>query len=219
MRHKELQWHGKFASCLRLLFLLFDQWQRHNTFRTIQATIRSNVVSLDKFSQMVVDPTFVVQLEKAKNNPNHPKSLEILAKITPHLSLVSRKVPYSVAARSATEGHLISIVRYFGSPSIFYTHSPDDTNGLLNLPFTLPMLNNWDFPATETGFGEAICNHQSDFYSISVNESVKKIILPLGPVSAAQMSQILTEAFFRPHVGDTTRWHRQKKVFLYANVK
>lgn len=31
MRHMELQWHGKFASCLRLLFLHFDQWQRHIT--------------------------------------------------------------------------------------------------------------------------------------------------------------------------------------------
>nr|CAH0098455.1 unnamed protein product [Daphnia galeata] len=196
MRHMELQWHGKFASCLRLLFLLFDQWQRHNTCRIIQATVRSNVVSLGKFSQMVADPTFGDQLEKAKNNPNHPKSLERLAKIAPHLSQVSKKVPYSVATRSATVGHLMRMVRYFGPPSIFYTHSPDDTNGLLNLRFTLPILNNWDFPATESGFGEAMRNHQSDFNGISVSESAKKIILTLGPVSAARMFQILTEAFF-----------------------
>nr|CAH0101656.1 unnamed protein product [Daphnia galeata] len=39
-------------------------------------------------------------------------------------------------------------------------------------------------------------NHQSDFHGISVSESAKKIILALGPVSAARMFQIMTEAFF-----------------------
>ena len=29
MNHIESQWHGKFSNCLRLLFLFFDQWQRH----------------------------------------------------------------------------------------------------------------------------------------------------------------------------------------------
>lgn len=139
MRNMELQWHGKFANCMRFLFLLFDQWQRHITCRSIQTTVRTNKLSMETFSQMVSDPKFLSQLEEAKNRPNHPKSLKLLSKITPHLSLISKKVPYSVAARSATVGHLMSTVRYFGPPSIFYTHSPDDTNGLLNLRFTLPM--------------------------------------------------------------------------------
>nr|CAH0112396.1 unnamed protein product [Daphnia galeata] len=110
MGHLELEWHGKFASCL-----------------TIQATVRSNEVSMGRFSQMVADHMFVDQLEKAKNNPNHPKSLELVAKITPHLSLFSKKVPYSVVARSATVGHLMTMVRYFGPPSIFYTRITEFT--------------------------------------------------------------------------------------------
>lgn len=105
------------------------------------------------------------------------------------------------------------MVRYLGPPSIFYTHSPNDTNGLLNLRFTLPMLNNWDFPATESGFGEAMRNHQSDFHGISVSESAKKIILALGPVSVARMFQIMTEAFFIHMLGTG-----KKKVFPYANA-
>jgi hypothetical protein len=121
---------------------------------------------METFSQMVSDPKFLSQLEEVKNRPNHPKSLKLLSKITPHLSLISKKVPYSVAARSATVGHLMSMVRYFGPPSIFYTHSPDDTNGLLNLRFTLPMTNNWSFPATESGFAEAMRNHQTDSWHL-----------------------------------------------------
>ena len=211
MRHMELQWHGKFASCLRLLFLFFDQWQRHITCQSIQTTVRSNKLSMDIFSQMVADPEFLNQLEKAKNNPNHPKSMELLAKITPHLSLVSKKVPYSVAARSSTVGHLMGMVRYFGPPSIFYTHSPDDTNGLLNLRFTLPMTNNWSFPSTESGFAEAMRNHHSDFHGISLSESAKKMMLALGPVSSARMFQIMTEAFFVHMLGTPPNGTGKKK--------
>jgi hypothetical protein len=82
------------------------------------------------------------------------------------------------------------------------------------------MTNNWSFPATESGFAEAMRNHQTDFHGISFSESAKKTMVALGPISAARMFQIMTEAFFVHMLGTPPDGTSKKKnVFLYLNVK
>jgi hypothetical protein len=85
----ENQWHVKFAKCLRFKFLLFDQLQSHSTARAVKAIILSNTVSMTKFSEMIADPSFMGKLEHAKNHPNTAESKALLAKMTPHISLVN----------------------------------------------------------------------------------------------------------------------------------
>jgi hypothetical protein len=40
-RHLLMQFHGQFAACLRFVFLLFDQLQRHSAARIIAAKIEN----------------------------------------------------------------------------------------------------------------------------------------------------------------------------------
>ncbi|KAI9565129.1 hypothetical protein GHT06_008900 [Daphnia sinensis] len=114
--HMDNQWHGKFAKCLRFQFLLFDQLQRHSEARAVKAS-------------------------HAKNHPNTAESKALLAKMTPHISLVNRKFTYSTAERTGAVGHLMNTVRYYGAPSIFNTISLDNVHGMLNiLPIHPPTL-------------------------------------------------------------------------------
>ena len=121
------QWHGKFAKCLRFQFLLFDQLQRHSAARAAKASVLSNTVSMAKFIEMISDPSFITKLEHAKNHPNAAESKALLEKMTAHISLVNRKVPYSTTERTerTAVGHLMNTVRYYGAPSIFNTISLD----------------------------------------------------------------------------------------------
>jgi hypothetical protein len=89
MNHIESQWHDKFSNCLRLLFLIFDQWQRHATCQAVKATVHTTKLAMDTFSQIVAEPSFLGKLEKSKNNPNDPESQMLLAKLSPHVSLVN----------------------------------------------------------------------------------------------------------------------------------
>jgi hypothetical protein len=185
--HMENQWHGKFAKCLRFQFLLFDQLQRHSAARAVKASVLSNTVSMTKFSEMISDPSFIAKLEHAKNHANAAESKALLAKMTPHISLVNRKVPYSTAERTAAVGHLMNMVRYYGAPSIFNTISLDDVHGMLNIRLTLNMKDNLTFPATKEGFAEAMRRQEPEFQAIPIHPSALRILLAEGPAFAANM--------------------------------
>ena len=176
----ENQWHGKFSGCLRLQFLIFDQLQRHSTAIATHATVQSNPESIMTFSQIVSDPSFIAQLKQAKNSPDAAESKKLLAKLIPHISLVNKKVPYTAASRKTGIQHLFSMVRLYGPPSIFQTFSLDDVHGLLNLRLTLPMTDNWTFPATENGFAEALRQNKTTFQSIPVHASALRKLLAEG---------------------------------------
>ncbi len=196
IHHMDNQWHGKFAKCLRFQFLLFDQFQRHAASRATNARVKSNEESMLAFSKMVSDPSFVEKLEEANKQPDAPESKKLLAKLTPHISLVSQKIPYSTASRKSAVGRLINMVRYYGPPSIFNTFALNDVHGLLNIRMTINMQNNWTFPATEDGFAQALRDQQETFHNIPVHPSALRILLSEGPTFAATMYFKVSTAIF-----------------------
>ncbi|KAK4024672.1 hypothetical protein OUZ56_010094 [Daphnia magna] len=194
--HVDNQWHGKFAKCLRFQFLLFDQLQRHSAARAVKASVLSNTVSMTKFSEMISDPSFMGKLEHAKYHPNTAESKALLEKMTPHISLVNRKVPYSAAERTGAVGHLMNMVRYYGTPSIFNTISQDDVYGMLNIRLTLDMRDNCTFPATEDGFAEAMRRQETEFHSVPIHPSALRILLAEEPAFAANMYYKISKVVF-----------------------
>ncbi|EFX64429.1 hypothetical protein DAPPUDRAFT_118188 [Daphnia pulex] len=217
--HMENQWSGKFAKCLRFQFLLFDQMQRHSAARAVKASVLSNTLSMTKFSEMIANPAFIGQLEHAKNHPNTTEAKALLAKMTPHISLVNRKVPYSAAERKAAVGHLMNMVRYFGPPTIFNTISQDDIHGLLNIRLTLNIRNNATFPATEDGFAEALRQQQTEFHSIPIHPSALRILLAEGPAFAANMYYKTSNSVFSHLFGTPPDSVGKKKTVPLAHRK
>ncbi len=219
VQHILYQWHGKFAGCIRLVFLLFDQFQRHATARQVHATVKSNKSSLDAFSNLIAETGFRERLERAKNDPDAPESKALLSKLTPHINIINRKVPYTTAERSAALGHLLNMVRYYGPPSIFYTLAQDDIHGLLNSRMALPMTDNWSFPATESGFAEALRQRQNEFHTIPVNDSALRTLLARSPVPAGDMFRLVINTVFTHLLGTPPDNASKKKTVPLPNRK
>ena len=137
IQHLLQQWSGHFANCTIFLFFLFDQFQRHSAARQVHAYVYSNQTSMESFSKLISHPTFLKQLEDARKNPDTPEAKQLVSKITTHISVISRKVSYTNAARSSSMANLLNMVRYYGLPTIFFTLFQDDTHGMLNLRMTL----------------------------------------------------------------------------------
>jgi len=93
-------------------------------------------------------------------------------------------------------------MRYFyGMPSFFFTYSPDDIHGVLNIRLSVPGVNNEDFPANGCGLGEAIQHGESTFQSIPVSPHDLRTLLAKGPVAAAEIFRSLTESVFTNLLG------------------
>jgi hypothetical protein len=156
IRHMMFQFSGRFADCERLIFLLFDQFQRHAATRVIAARVKCNPVSFETFAQWMSDPNFLTELEEAARNPKAKSSIKLLEKLSPHIKSCTSRIPFTNAHRGASISNLIAMCYMYGLPSVFLTYAPDDINGVLNLRLTLSQTGNDSFPNDGTGFAEAI---------------------------------------------------------------
>ena len=82
-----MQFHGEFAACLRFVFLLFDQLQRHSAARVIAAKVKTDPESLLKFNEMVADSGFLRCLEAAKSNPETEDARCLMKSINKHVAV------------------------------------------------------------------------------------------------------------------------------------
>ena len=168
IRHMMFQFHGRFASNLRLIFCLFNQLQRHAVCRAVAAKVKTNPASFTEFAKWVADPTFVEQLRRAQKNPTSRDAKELVKLIRPHISIYDSQIPYSIGQRTSSMGHLYAMCYHFGLPSAFHTFSLDDIHGVLNLRLSMPQFNNMEFPARDAGFREAMQVGASEFQGLKI---------------------------------------------------
>jgi hypothetical protein len=119
-RHLLLQFHGEFAACLRFVFCLFDQLQRHSATRVIAAKVKTDPESLLKFNEMVADSGFLQRLDAAKTNPESEDARSLLKSINKYVAVNNCKVPYTSAQCKSSVTHLYNMARFYGTPSIFF---------------------------------------------------------------------------------------------------
>ena len=132
-RHMLLQFHGSFASCHQLIFLLFDQLQRHAASQVVASRVKCNPKSFESFVEIVNDPNFIQQLKTATKNPSSKESIDLLKKLSPHIISCTSRIPFTSAQRSAEIMNLIAMRYFYGMPCIFLTYAPDDIHGVLNM--------------------------------------------------------------------------------------
>ena len=201
-RHILLQFTGLFSWCFRLIFLLFDQLQRHAASRIVASRVKSDPAAFAAFASWINDPDFILKLKAAAANPLAKESIELLKKIAPHVDTCTAKIPYSTGQRKASMINLYAMIYYYGMPSIFFTFAPDDVHGLLNLRLSIPQKNNVNFPATGgAGFAEAILGNCPSYCDVPVDQRSLRQLLADGPVAAAETFRILTNAIFSVLLG------------------
>ena len=196
VRHMMFQFSGRFQTCIRLIFLLFDQLQRHAASRVIASRVKCNPKSFEEFAKWVNDPKFTDQLKEGAKNPTATSSIQLLNKLNVHIKSCTSKIPYSAAQCASSLSNLIAMRYMYGLPTIFFTYAPDDVNGILNFRLSLPQKNKNGFPADGTGLAEAIRNNEATFHQIPISSHNLRILLAKGSVAAAEIFRLLTESVF-----------------------
>jgi hypothetical protein len=201
VRHLLFQFGGQFAKCSRLIFLLFDQKQRHASARIIASRIKSHPQSLDIFKLWASDSNKIVQLEEAIQNPGTKSANNLLREIEPHIKTCAAKIPYSDGERAGSMVNALALTYFFGMPSNFITFAPDDIRGPLNLRMSLPFTNNQSFPSDGTGFEKALKDGKQNFNGINLSKSSLPILLANAPVEAAEIFRLVTNAVYTHLLG------------------
>lgn len=215
-RHMLLQFSSSFASCHRLIFLLFDQLQRHAATRVVASRVKCNPKSFDSFVEMVNEPTFKKKLNEASKNPASKESIELLKKISPHIVSCTSRIPFTSAQRSAEIMNLVAMRYFFGIPCLFITYAPDDINGLLNIRLSFGLKKNEGFPAHGSGLASAIQMGNSVFESVPIAPQDLRVLLAKGPVAAAEVFRLLTEIVFITILNTAPDYSTKRTVLLPA---
>lgn len=201
IRHLMLQFTARFSNCERLIFLLFDQLQRHSAARVVASRVKCNQSSFDAFAKWVSDPTFSIELQEAAKNPAAESSLKLLQKLNKHIKSTTSMVPYTVAQRSASIKNLMAMRYMYGMPSIFFTYAPDYVYGKLNLRMSISQKENEGFPANGFGLTEALQQGDSIFHDVPIAPHNLAVLNAKGPVAAAEYFRLLTESVFHILLG------------------
>ncbi len=121
LRHLLNQADTRFAESDELLFLLFNQLQRHAAVHTVNARIASAPQAMETFTQIVTQPTFAAQLGEALRNPEAPEARALQQQLMPLVRVAGASVPYSAAERALGVSQLTAMLQLFGLPTWFVT--------------------------------------------------------------------------------------------------
>lgn len=123
---------SRFERDHRLIFLLFNQLQRHEAARAVsQLGVKNCSKSIKDVIDYVTSTTFQAELTEAVAKPDGKASKKIQRILGPHLRVAGGHIPYSPSARAKCLSELYAMVNYLGLPSFFVTISPSDLDAVL----------------------------------------------------------------------------------------
>jgi hypothetical protein len=156
-RHMLMQHSRIFAEDSNLIFIMFNQRQRHVVARSLVAKVKASPENFNAFAQIVNAPEFQMRCDEAARDPNGPVAQRLLRDMMPLLRISGGHVPYGPAERAWCISELYAICRCFGLPTFFFTFAPDYTQPqVLRIAISQPKFSG--FPAKDEGFIESLCN-------------------------------------------------------------
>ena len=145
-RRMLLSYNPAFGSCAQLIFLLFNQLQRHSAARKLAALVRNNAASFAEFLVLSTEPQIETMLQAALANPTATASRTLIAKLESCMSMAGGLVPFSAVSRRGKMGDFIAAMRHLQPALWFNTVSPDPLGDAGALRRTFPSFSNSGFP-------------------------------------------------------------------------
>jgi len=149
-KHLLMQFNCAAASCVPLIFHLFDQMQRHEVVKAVHAKTQDKE-KFDAFVKMFTSDEFQDKLQKALVDPHGPVGREVIRKISPMLASVGRSVTFGALERDRSKGEILALGRRFGCAPSFLTFAIDDVNSATSIRLVTPSSNNNEFPSRVSG--------------------------------------------------------------------
>lgn len=183
---------GRFGRDSQLLFLLFNQLQRHSAARMVAASVKSHPAHLAALRKLISEPDFTERATDALADPGSETGRDLLRQIQKLITMSTKSVPFSAMERKAAISELYSMVQFYGLPSWFVTVSPSENNN--KIVMTIANQCNWeDIPASET----APKRRDLVEWSIVCDYPKRAQIVANDPVAAAQYFAAMTEAMMK----------------------
>lgn len=181
----------------KLIFLLFNQLQRHEASRAVSARVNNQPQAAEDFERFATDPEFVRNVNEACRvlpadasdaERQHQKFLirNILAIVSPFIRIAGNQVPFSPMQRNFGKSILYALCQTFGMPSIFLTISMDDSYSELTIRLSNPIHGNDAFPVTEAGLMDALRDQMQEVHGIDISPAGLARRTANNPVAAAQ---------------------------------
>ena len=210
----------RFEHEAQLLFLLFNQMQRHHVCRDVSATVKACPKHVEAFNSMVAEPDFLQRLQRALDDPDTPGARKLVSEIEKLVRMSGRDVPFSPAQRHAAVSQLYSMVQFYGLPSWFVTVSPGEVNNKL----VMTICDNIDWAAIDMEqVGDDVTNSKApkkkpEFqWSIEFDYPDRARKVAENPVAAAKHFAALTEAIMK-HLCKLECDHTNRKTCNIDNV-
>ncbi|MEZ0208826.1 MAG: DUF6570 domain-containing protein, partial [Candidatus Paceibacterota bacterium] len=143
VRHLLLQHDGRFSQDHRLLFLLFNQLQRHRSIAGIHSRIKAKISEREHLQSILNDEDFFSAgefgsfTERIERDPAFRSNLVSLLRF---VEAAGNSVPYSPAEAKTNLSRLSAMMTRYGVPSFWITISP----GLHDSPLAIKLLVNPD---------------------------------------------------------------------------
>jgi hypothetical protein len=120
-----------------ILFVLYDQHQRHDVCRKVSLHVKSGHKHMQNFNSLINQADIVEQLEFAVSNPKHMKSVKLFKTIMTSIKIAGSSIAYSPTEQAASLSKMYSLVYRFGWPTWFLTIAPDNNNSELIIRIAL----------------------------------------------------------------------------------
>ena len=183
---------GRFGRDAQLLFLLFNQLQRHSAAKMVAASVKSHPAHLAALQKLIEDPLFTEKATNALEDPESSEGRVLLRQIEKLITMSTKSVPFSAMERKAAISQLYSMVQFYGLPSWFVTVSPSENNN--KIVMTIANQCKW-----EDAQGSENASKQRDLveWSIVCDYPKRAQLVANDPVAAAQYFAAMTEAMMK----------------------
>jgi hypothetical protein len=133
--HLLFQFDGRFATEARLLFLLFNQKQRHLVARSVSKRLSVEGLKIDVNSNVQIlkilkNASFEDSLKEARMTGRFPALLQPLLN---HMNITSSALPLSSGEAKMNVSRLVAMLHYFGLPAWWLTISPPEFDNWMSL--------------------------------------------------------------------------------------
>ena len=165
-------------------------------------------------------------MEKAiERGPRSKEAKKIVKKMDSLIRTTGKIVPFSPMARADATTSLYAMTQFYGPPSVFMTFSMDDAHTCLTLRLSYPSMQrenapaNTTFPATDSGFIDALKNNEPTFMeNIPITDSKLIELMNNNPVAAAEYFRMVMDAIYEHLLGIRQDRHVKRTVPLGARL-
>ena len=108
-----------------VIFVLFNQNQRHSVVQLISAKVKADESAFRRFSEIVNAPNFQSRCDEAARHPNGTGAQQLLRDVLPLVRVGGAQVQFGPVQQARAACDLYANCRRFGLPTFFFTFAPD----------------------------------------------------------------------------------------------